>query len=115
MVDVTARQAHNQLALCERNIGILKDTMTKIAEESDAKVTADEILWEAIAAMSDLGRYKGNSPCEMMLGRTPDAIVGDVFGEEHDLPLLSKTYDADDGECIKNQKVRLEARKAFLE
>eukprot|EP00959_Pyramimonas_sp_CCMP1952_P389106 8152783-Pyramimonas_sp.AAC.1 len=39
MVDITARQAHNQLALCERNIGILKDTMDKIAEESDSKVT----------------------------------------------------------------------------
>eukprot|EP00959_Pyramimonas_sp_CCMP1952_P021883 460642-Pyramimonas_sp.AAC.1 len=43
MVDVTAWQAHNQLALCARSIGILKDTVTKIAEECDAKVTADEI------------------------------------------------------------------------
>eukprot|EP00959_Pyramimonas_sp_CCMP1952_P318191 6658451-Pyramimonas_sp.AAC.1 len=76
-VDVTARQAHNQLALRERNIGILKDTMDKIAEESDSKVTADEIFPEAIDAMNDLGRYKGHSPYEMMLGRTPEPIVGD--------------------------------------
>ena len=75
MVDVTARQSHNQLALCERNIGILKDTMSKIAEESEDDVTAEEIFAEAIDAMNDLGRYKGHSPYEMMLGRTPEPTV----------------------------------------
>ena len=89
--------------------------MNKIAEESDDNVTADEIFSEAIDAMNDLGRYKGHSPYEMMLGRTPEPLVGDVFGQDHKLPILSKTYEADDDEYVKNQKVRLEARKAFLD
>ena len=89
-VDIAARQAHNQLALCERHVGILKDTMTKIAHESPDDVTAKEIMSEALDAMNDLGRYKGHSPYEMMLGRTPDSLIADVFGEPNNLPAMYK-------------------------
>ena len=89
--------------------------MSKIAEEADDDVTAEEIFAEAIDAMNDLGRYKGHSPYEMMLGRTPEPTVGDMFGGEENLPMMYKTYSAEDDEYVKNQKVRLEARKAFLE
>eukprot|EP00959_Pyramimonas_sp_CCMP1952_P070524 1472927-Pyramimonas_sp.AAC.1 len=42
-------------SLSERNIWILRDTMNKIAEESNDKVTEDAVFPEAIDAMNDLG------------------------------------------------------------
>ena len=78
--------------------------MSKIAEEADEDVTAEEIFAEAIDAMNDLGRYKGHSPYEMMLGRTPEPTVGDMFGGEENLPMMHKTYSAEDDEYAKTRR-----------
>ena len=115
LVDIMARWARDQLALCERHVAILKQLIPRMAEERDAGATADEMFSDATDAMKDLGRYKDRNPFEMMRGRTPEPTVGDAFGDGRDAPVMRETYGAEDDDCVKNQKARLEARKAFLE
>ena len=67
----------------------------------DADVTADEIYSAAVDAMNDPGRYKGPSPCEMMLGRTPEPTVGDASSEGHDVPMMRKTACAGGARTIR--------------
>ncbi len=113
--DVIARQAHTQLALAERNIGIVKNTMSKIAEETPRTTSVEEIFDQSLDAMNDLGRYNGHSPYEMMLGRTPEPEITDIFKDGDDLPLMHNLQREEGTEYHQLLQVRLKARKSFLE
>eukprot|EP00969_Alexandrium_andersonii_P103790 4579644-Alexandrium_andersonii.AAC.1 len=80
-LDVIPRDSHNQLPLAERHVGIIKDIMTKMAEDSEDRVSPKELFTLALDAANELGKYAGHSPYELMFGRVPHAEVGDVLSE----------------------------------
>jgi hypothetical protein len=110
---MTAGEAHDQNAVAETHIGLFKATMTKAAELLPESVTAGMILREAVAAISDLGRYHGVSPFSSMLGRTPEPELSGIFGHEADLSNLNAQLEDDVAAAA--AQVRLACRKAFLE
>ena len=103
LLDYVARDAHNELAIVEKHIDILKEIMSRTAAASDPQDTPKEIREQAIDAMNDLARYRGHSPYEMMLGRTPELDTATIMGDGENLPLMNKLADEaddDDGDVF---------------
>ena len=60
-----------QAAITENTIGIIKDTMTKVAlQRPDLSVS--EVLANAVLAHNELERVRGFSPAQWAMGRQPN-------------------------------------------
>ena len=71
VLDVPPGEASLQASVTENTIGIVKDTMTRIAlERPDLK--SIEVLAAVVLARNGLGRVRGFSPAQWALGRSPN-------------------------------------------
>lgn len=48
-----------------------------------------------VEARNDLGRYRGHSPWEFMLGRTPEMDAASLMNDGENTPLIHKLTEAD--------------------
>ena len=86
--DLIPRDAHWQLSLPERSVGILKSMMTSLARSSPT-MPSFEFLGRALAAYNDMSHsLGGGSPSQRLLGRTL-LVTADLHAEPDNLSLLT--------------------------
>ena len=100
-LDVIPGEAHRQMGLAERTIGIFKSLLDRMAQSVDPACTPEEMGALAVAAMNDLGRFNGHSPFSAAFGSSPGYSLNE-FAASH-----PSAVDA--------EARRQEARKAMLE
>ena len=93
-----------QAAITENTIGIIKDTMTKIALHRP-DLTVQEVLAGAVLAHNELERVRGFSPAQWAMGRQPNwnLDLHDV-GNDYPEPTMARKLQVMD-----------EARQAWLQ
>ena len=107
---VTAGEAHYQLGLVERAIGVIKAMVKKIATKH-SDLTGIEMIHLACTMHNDLERIRGFSPLQWAKGKHPDGMDGDADGFDN-LPLRMQEADPN-SEFHRNLQIRLDAADAF--
>ena len=107
---VTAGEAHYQLGLVERAIGVIKAMVKKTATKH-SDLTGIEMIHLACTMHNDLERIRGFSPLQWAKGKHPDGMDGDADGFDN-LPLRMQEADPN-SEFHRNLQIRLDAADAF--
>ena len=104
-------EAHWQLSHVEGGIRTVKEVMTELANEFPG-TTPQELLGRSLWVCNQREIYKGHSPIQHVLGRTPDDHDR-LFQSEDQIPIRGELMA--DGGYRADVRMRATAEKAFAE